>query len=165
MIFFLILVFLLSFSIFFSFRYSITVSGFDETGYTWTFTPLHLLFLFSSMKNLSSPNISLKSDETQYTWCHPAFTIYPEGHNQNQINSYHHHSNLYLFPSLFFQYLSLVFRPFPTLNTFLHSPLVYLFPQLLKCKKCLVWWSSVNKEQNITTKAILSIWFIHHFII
>ena len=45
-----------------------------------------------------------------------------------------------------------------------HSPLVYLFPQLLKCRKaqkCLVWRRSVNKKRNITNKPVVSVWFIH----
>ena len=39
----------------------------------------------------------------------------------------------YIYPSLFFPCLSLIFRPFPSLYTFFtFSPLCYLFPQLLK---------------------------------
>ena len=37
--------------------------------------------------------------------------------------------------SLFFPYLSHACRPFPSFYTFLHSPLVYLFPQFQKCRK------------------------------
>ena len=35
-------------------------------------------------------------------------------------------------------------------------------PEYKKHKKCLIWWSSsVNKERNITTKPVLSVWFIN----
>ena len=57
-------------------------------------------------------------------------------------NSYHYHSNLYLFPYQLFPCLSLVFT-------------------LEKLKKSLFWRSSLNKEWNITTKPVVSVWFIH----
>ena len=62
----------------------------------------------------------------------PSLTINSDGQSQNQIT-----------PTIITQiYVSLppcsfasVFRPFPSLYNFPHSPIFYLFPQLLKCRK------------------------------
>ena len=58
------------------------------------------------------------------------------------------------FPSLFFLYLSLVFWSFPSLY-------IFIFYHLLKCRKTqnvFVWRnSSLNKEQNITSKPVVRV--------
>ena len=82
-----------------------------------------LSFFSKNLFPFISPSFSLKLIHLQLVksllkpdtfWYHLASTIYPDG--QSKAN--HHHSNLYPFPSLFFSYLSLVFRPFPSLFMF-----------------------------------------------
>ena len=73
-------------------------------------------------------------------------------------------NNIYFHPFSFLVCL-LSSDLFPPFAIFLFSSLYYLFPQLLKCwkiQKSFVWRnSSVNKERNITTTLVVSIWFIH----
>ena len=88
--------------------------------------PRHIFLFFTDINPPISGEIS---HETQNTWCHRATTIYPDGHCQNKINPYHHHSNL--LPFLFFPYLSLVFIPFPSLYILLHFP--FFFVNFLNC--------------------------------
>ena len=78
-------------------------------------------------------------------------------------NLYHHHSSLYLFPFIFFLCPSLVFRPSPLIS-FLHFRHYFIY--FLNCwnveklkKKVL---PSI-KKRNITTKPVVSVWFIHFF--
>ena len=97
--------------------------------------PLSLPFLslFLFLTKINPPLSDQISEETWNIWYHLATTIYSDSHRQNHL-LYHHHLNLYLLPSLFFHYLPLVFRPFPSFIS-LFSPLFHLFPQLLKCRK------------------------------
>ena len=131
-----------------------------------TFPPsiprLHLLLLF--LKNLYPPpyfTLSLwklfPSIWSNLGWnlihlMSPSFDNLPRWSQSKPIT---YHSNLYLFHSQFFPYLSLVFGPFPSLYIFLHSSLFYLFPWWLKrwkTQEYFVWRRSfLNEEQNIIT--------------
>ena len=80
----------------FLFRYSIIVNIFDETEYTWThgpsIHPFHLqlsqnhssLHISPFVSKINAPLSGQMSDEIEYTWWHLAWTIYPDGHSQNQ---------------------------------------------------------------------------------
>ena len=84
--------------------------------------------------------------------------------SQSKANShYHHHSNLYLFLSLFFPNMYLPFVLFLSLYTILYSHSLYshflYISSIAKRKKCFVWRSSsLNKEQNISSKPVVIIY-------
>ena len=117
----------------FPLRYSIIVNVFDETGYAWTLEPsipsLSFSLSFSQKKSppshislfLTKINPPLSNqifDKIWYIWWPPSFS---DSHSQNQMNPQLHHLNPSLLPSLFFPYLYLVFRPFPSFYTFIFS--------------------------------------------
>ena len=139
--FFSFFLFLLSFSFSFLFRYSIIVNVFEEIAYICPpLYPSPSFPLFFSKKVSPSAHISLFlteinpplsgqiSGETWYISCHLSPSTVTVN---NQITSTTITQTYIYFPP----YSSLVFRPFPSLYTFLHSQLFYLFSQLLKCRK------------------------------
>ena len=126
------------------FKYIYLYNIFDERLYVWT--PSFFFLFFFSLKLIHFHRIkslmkrdTFDSTKLQHTprQSKPITTI--------SITSTHIYRLLYFFP-----YLLLVFKP--SLPTFIpFSPLFYLFPQMLKCrrtkKKCLVWRNSWIKNE------------------
>ena len=122
--------------------------------------PLFFLSIFSFSKLLSTSQFSpfrwnpplpgRISDDTWYTVKTKTSTTITQ---------------TYIYFSLFFPCLFLGFRLFPSFDVFIFSSLFYLFPLSLKCRKTkknfLRRSSSLNKERNITTKPVVSVWFIY----
>ena len=80
-------------------------------------------------------------------------------------NPYHHHSNLYLFPVLFFSLsvsnlltlsLPLYFYIFVIILSISSTAIMQKNSKFLICRSF-----SLNKERNITTKPVVSVCFIH----
>ena len=145
--FFLFIFLSLSFSFSFLFRYFIRVNFFDETGYVWTrapsMSPLHfhflclktsslLIFLLFSKKliYLCLVKSPMKPDTLDGTlpWLSSQIVTV-----ENKM-PYHHHSNLYLFLSFFFLCLFSL-GSFPSFILFYIFSIIYIFLQLLKCRK------------------------------
>ena len=101
-------------------------------------SPLHI-FLF--LTKINPPLSGQIFDETQIHLVPPSFDHLPRRSQSKPNYLLHHHSNLYLFPSLFFPYLSLVFRPLHPLYLFTFSISLFIssITKMSKnAKNCLV---------------------------